>query len=72
MRNSAGNNTLSAWGETVSKLIDTRESESDSAIDWITKREVVINPDKFQAISFDKKKSNLQTFPWLSKTKLSS
>ena len=72
LRNFGDNNTLPAWGETVSKLIDTRKSESDSAIDWITKNEMVINPDKFQVISFDKKKSNLQTFTWLLKTKLSS
>lgn len=51
LRNFADNNTRSAWGETVSKLIDTRKSESDSAIDWITKNEMVINPDKFQAIT---------------------
>ena len=72
LRNFGDNNTLPAWGETVSKLIDTRKSESDSAIDWITKNEMVINPDKFQVISFDKKKSNLQTFTRLLKTKLSS
>ena len=30
-------NNLSAWGETVSKLINTFESKSNIAIDWFTK-----------------------------------
>ena len=37
MHNFADDNTLSAWGETVSKLIDTLESESNIAIDLFTK-----------------------------------
>ena len=46
MHNFADDNTLSsAWGETVSKLIDTLESESNIAIDWFTKNEMIINPD---------------------------
>ena len=56
-------NTLSAWEETVSKLIETLESESNIAIDWFTKNEMIINPDKFQAIILDKKKSNLTNIP---------
>ena len=60
MHNFADDNTLSAWGETVSKLIETLESESNIAIDWFTKNEMIINPDKFQAIILDKKKSNLK------------
>ena len=42
----------------------TLESESNIAIDWFTKNEMVINPDKFQAIILDKKKSNLTNIPW--------
>ena len=63
MHNFADDNTLSAWGETVSKLIETLESESNIAIDWLTKNEMFINPDKFQAIILDKKKSNLTNIP---------
>ena len=59
MHNFADDNTLSAWAETVSKLIDTLESESNIAIDWFRKNEMIINPDKFQAVILDKKKSNL-------------
>ena len=63
MHNFADANTLSAWGETLSKLIGTLESESNIAIDWFTKNEMIINPDKFQAIILDKKKSNLTNIP---------
>ena len=64
MHNFADDNTLSAWGETVSKLIETLESESNMAIDWFSKNEMIINPDKFQAIILDKTKSNLTNIPF--------
>ena len=35
------------------------KSESNIVIGWFAKNEVTINPDKFQAIVLDKKKSNL-------------
>ena len=60
MYNFADDNTLSAWGKPVSKLIDTLESESNIAIDWFTKNEMIINTDKFQTIILDRKKSNLK------------
>ena len=50
-------------GETVSKLIDTLESESNIAIDWFTKNEMIINLHKIQAIIFDRKKSNFTNIP---------
>ena len=63
MLNFADDNTLSAWGVTVSKLIDTLESESNIAIDWFRKNKMIINQDKFQAIILDKKKSNFRNIP---------
>ena len=63
MHNLADDKTLFAWGETVSKLIDTLESGSNIAIDWFTKNEMIINPDKLPAIILDKKKSNLTKDP---------
>ena len=63
MYNFANDNTLSTWEETVSKLIETFKSESNIAIDWFTKNEMIINQDKFQATIFDKKKSNLTNNP---------
>ena len=52
MQNFADDNTLSAWEEVVSKLIDMLESESNITIDWFTKNEIIIKPDKFQTIIF--------------------
>ena len=63
LHNFADDNSLSAWGETVSKLIDTLESESDIAIDWFTKNEIIINPDNFHVIILDRKKSSLTNIP---------
>ena len=63
MHNFADDNTLSACRETVSQLIDMLELESNIATDWFTKNEMIINPDKFQAIILDKKKSNLTNIP---------
>ena len=53
----ADDNTLSAWWETVSKLIDTLQSESNISIDWFTKNEIIINSDEFQAIILHRKTS---------------
>ena len=61
--NFADDDTLSDWGETLSKLIGTLESESEIAIDWFTKNEMIINPDKFQPVILDKEKSNLTNVP---------
>ena len=63
MHNFADDNTLSTWGETVAKLIDTLESGSNIAIDWSTKYEMIVNPDKFHPIILDTKKSNLTNIP---------
>ena len=59
MHHFADDNTLSAWRETVSKLINTLETEGDIAIDWFTKNEMIINLDKSQAIILVTKISNL-------------
>ena len=63
MHNFADDITLSAWGETICKLIDTLESESNIVINWFTKGKMIINPGKFPAIILDKKKSNLINIP---------
>ena len=63
MQNFADDNTLSAWEEVVSQLIDMLESESNITIDWFTKNEIIIKPGKFQTIMFDKNKSNLTNIP---------
>ena len=63
MHNFADDNTLSAWGETVFKSIDTLEWESNTTINWFTKKEMVLNSDKSQIIILDGKKSNLTNIP---------
>ena len=63
IHNFSDDNTLPAWGETLSKLIGTLESESNIAIDWFKKNKMIINPDKFQANILDKKKSNFTNIP---------
>ena len=40
----------------VSGLIKTIEYESEVVIDWFKKNNMVLNPDKFQAVILDKRK----------------
>ena len=56
--NFADDNNLSAFATTVSRLIKTLESESEIVQDWFKKNKIVVNPDKFQAIILDKRKSD--------------
>ena len=53
MHNFVDDNTLPVWVETLSKIIDALESESNTAIDWFTKNKIIVNPDIFQAIILD-------------------
>ena len=48
--NFADDNTISAAGNTMEELISTLEKESQAAIDWSVSNEMIVNPDKFQAI----------------------
>ena len=54
----ADNDTLFALATTVSRLIKSLESKSEVAIDWFNRNKMVLNPDKFQAIILDKRKSD--------------
>ena len=56
--NSADDNNLSAVVAIVSRLIKTLETESEVIIDWFKKNKTVANPDKFQTIILDKRKSD--------------
>ena len=56
--NFADGNTLSAFANTVSRLIKILESEPEVVIDWFKKNKMVLNSDKFQAIILDKRKSD--------------
>ena len=52
--NFADDNTISAAENTIEKLISTLEPDSQAAIDWFKINEMVVNPDKFQAIVITK------------------
>ena len=42
--------TISPAENTIKKLISTLEQDSKAAIDWFKVNEMILNPDKFQAI----------------------
>ena len=48
--NYADDNTISAWENSLEELIQTLKSESETAIKWFQDNEMIVNPDKFQAI----------------------
>ena len=50
----ADNNTVCAAENTKEKLISTLEQDSQAAIDWFKINEMIVNPDKFQAIVINK------------------
>ena len=50
MLNFADNNTISAAANTIEKLTSTLEQDSQAAVDWFKINEMIVNPDKFQAI----------------------
>ena len=52
--NFADDNTISATETTIEKLISTLEQDSQAAIDWFKINEMMVNPDKFQAITVKK------------------
>ena len=56
VHNFADDNTLSAFAENVSKLINILQSESEVITDWFRKNQMIVNPDKFQVIIMDEKK----------------
>ena len=58
VHNFADDNRLSVFAENVSKLINILQSESDVITDWFKKKQMIVNPDKFQVIIIDKKKSD--------------
>ena len=62
MYNFADDDTLSAWGEIVSKLIDLLESESNIAIDWCTKHKTIINQENCRRLFLVERNPILQIF----------
>ena len=58
VHNFSDHNTLSAFAENVSKLINILQRESEVITDWFKKNQMIVNPDKFQVIIIDKKKGD--------------
>ena len=58
VHNFEDDNTLSAFAETVSKLIIVFQSESEVITDWFIKNQMIVNPDKLQVIIIDKEKGD--------------
>ena len=55
MLNFADNNTISAAENIIEKPLSSLEQDSQAAIDWFKINEMIVNPEKFQAIYVKKK-----------------
>ena len=42
--------TIRTAQNTIKELVSTLEKESQASIDWFKSNEMIVNPDKFQAI----------------------
>ena len=58
VHNFADDNTLSAFAQNVSKLINILQSESEVISDWFKKKQMTVNPYRFQVIIINKKKGD--------------
>ena len=58
IHNFADGNTLSAWANTTSDLINKLESGSNIATEWFKMNKMIVNSNKFQAIVLNKKRSD--------------
>ena len=54
----ADDNSLSNTAKSIDSLKQALESECKVAIKWFHENKVIANPDKFQAIVLDKRRSN--------------
>ena len=59
IHNFSYDNTLSAWANTISDLINELEPESNIDIEWFKMNKMIVNPDKFQLMVLNKKRSDL-------------
>ena len=58
VHNFADDNTLSCFVKTVKDLINVLKEESDVAINWFSRNEMIVNLDKFKSIILTKDKSD--------------
>ena len=58
LNNYSDDNSISAYQNTINELIKVLENESNIAIDWFKSNQMLVNPDKFQAIIINPKRSD--------------
>ena len=61
--NFADDNTISAAEKTIENLISVLERQSQDAIEWFKVNEMIVNPDKFQAIIVKKNSKMENSYP---------
>ena len=59
--NFADDNTISAVSKSTDDLLITLKSESELAVKWLRENEMILNPDKFQAVVPQKQDKNSKT-----------
>ena len=58
LHNFADNNTITCSSRTLSQLIKDLQIEANKATDWFKMNNMIVNPEKFQAILTDRKGQN--------------
>ena len=58
LHNFADDNTITSLSGTLSQLIKDLQGEANKATDWFEMDNMIVNPEKFQAIIIDKKGQN--------------
>ena len=58
LHNVADGNTITSSSDTLSQLIKDLQSEVNKATDWLKMNNMIVNPEKFQAIIIDKEGQN--------------
>ena len=60
--NYADDNSISDAAKTIPELIQILERESDNAINWFRNNDMIVNPDKFQAIIINRNPRDENTY----------
>ena len=60
--NFADDNSISDAAKTIPDLINILENESNNAIEWFRGNDMIVNPEKFQAIIFNRRPKDENTY----------
>ena len=58
VHNFADDNILCSFAKTYRGLVTILQSECETAINWLHSNKMIVNPDKFQVIFLDKRRSD--------------